>query len=758
MSEEEYYRWYEKTYSEITGLNKLKIPGFQEIVQNFEYRYSSIWRQNTLELMRYFVIPLKTDFICTSFKITRKGSSSLYRNVNVQYNSIYAIMYSSYNDNNFNFEFAVSGSTYKSMDGEYRHGFIKVNILLEFLKKEKSFIDMEEYMIDQLKNNYIAFESETLIPDHLTNINLKVFNRKLEKERIALYLYLAAWIKAINLLNEWGKLENHINNGFKESIFMLDDEDYIKDWVKKYSKKELTDLRNECERLFISTKQNTSLTRIGQKFIQLSIKEIKEIGNILYSSWREIYISQQVGNLVINGISPSFSIFNDWFLIMKNSDSFWSNRTSLFKIDYSKISETILQKLEEARHYTYTFDPIEKKNLFLSLTMQGLSGAIEVPMDYIEEKLILSDVILCFLMEHVGHTWADIPSMISSEQFQYSIGPLFQNYDLFMKFIFEFLIALFCLNIKLDIIHSDIHLNNITIFKLTKLSQEINNPVILYTFNNKHYLFHHFNTFLCLIDFSRAFIGYDKLKRDFKENYENIWNNQKIRMMQTIRQNIPDFYHANTNKIQLAIIEDFNNVFKICTALDAYKVSSGLLRLFKNEILSIKNNKNINYSLVSEKYLPILEKIRSMAYNYMTSNFIQLFNKKFDKDKLENINAIIIKELFSSFIIESYNGSSDIILTDYYCVDNELKYDGNVFENFPPTLRYDYVEKQHIKYPEIDRKHYLSYLKFLKKKEPEKKIDKVKKDINEKYKREGPKEGEILNIDQNDSIPSPLIN
>ena len=64
-----------------------------------------------------------------------------------------------------------------------------------------------------------------------------------------------------------------------------------------------------------------------------NLKEIQDPLKLRYNSWREYLVSNVCNNLVINCISPSFSIILDWFYIKNSKKGLYDNKTQFDKIN-----------------------------------------------------------------------------------------------------------------------------------------------------------------------------------------------------------------------------------------------------------------------------------------------------------------------------------------------------------------------------------------------------------------------------------------
>ncbi len=469
-----YYTWLKTEYIKLINIDKLakkadldKNVWLKKSVNNFGVAYSSIWRHENLGTMKHYLFPKKTEYICTSFKIFRTGESSVSQMKNVYHNCIYAIMYSYMDNNKLSFEFVSACPTFKSADGEYRHRFITVNQLCEGVKKNPKIWDiLDQYMIDQVKEKNIKLEYYHIIPPGQESI-AKQLVEEIEKNNFPLIFYAASWMINYTRYND-GTLENHISDGYIESMFSTSDKnifvkisDILKDINMGIYVTTLSKFNKDSD-------QVTHTLEIGQKFIPLTINDVENVNDIKLPAWREIYISTEVSNLVINGIAGGFPIFDNWFFIQGNKPEFWDNRISHLKLEHSHLASEIVKKLEQARRGTYIIDQKIRKEMYISYKMEGLSEAIEIPMDYAEHDLILADIILCTLIEHMGRSLADLPRIMELERFNTMYnGPMFRDFTFQSKYIFDFAYNLASLNVHLGIIHGDFHLNNGTLYETT---------------------------------------------------------------------------------------------------------------------------------------------------------------------------------------------------------------------------------------------------------------------------------------------------
>jgi hypothetical protein len=360
--------------------------------------------------------------------------------------------------------------------------------------------------------------------------------------------------------------------------------------------------------------------------------------------------------------------------------------------------------------------------------MEGLSEAIEIPMDYAEEEMVIADTTLCSLVEHVGRTMADQPALLRYEEYALSSGPMFESLDMFAKYIFEYLYGIYAMNSKLGILHGDLHLNNITIFMKRNIvdiptkKPYVPNPHIIYDLDNILYIFQHYGKTSCIIDFSRSILGAESpLLKDF-HNMDEILADQRRKLLRTYERDLPEFYQEHKHELQAALLENYELVFRMATALDVYRLSSGILVLLGSMIKGAKN------SVIKDELIPFLSKIQKMALNYLTLIMSKVL--KHQTTKLEEIGwpvLEIITKNFDKWTAKNFKPPSELTVVDYFSTANKIQYDIRNYENFPPTVKFDYIIKHKIPTEQIGLQNYREYESYVKEQDEESRVEAIQK-------------------------------
>jgi hypothetical protein len=296
---------------------------------------------------------------------------------------------------------------------------------------------------------------------------------------------------------------------------------------------------------------------------------------------------------------------------------------------------------------------------------------------------------------------------MESEQYRINLGPILQSYDLFAKYIFEYVYGAYCLNSVLGVVHTDLHLNNATVYNKRFLwnsetkAYTFPNPRILYQVGGKLYLFPHYGSYSCIIDFSRALLDREHLETNFPpEDVPHIIDDQKRRILKTYMRDLPDFHHDFHKQLEQTLIINYDCVHRLVEAIDVYKISTGWLYLIK-ELLG--NPKRLalygDRKMLEKQAVPLLQKLQHSSLQYLTVRMQELFKDPIHTTlaQIPHPNLRILEEAFAGHVLSATNNVKDTMLLDYHCAENPITYHTNQgYEHFPPTVRLDYVEKHRV--------------------------------------------------------------
>ena len=645
----------------------------------------------------------------------------------------------------FTHEYICIGPTYQSADGEYRYRFVpfkQIELLWDSLPDVVN--PAEAQILKWLKTKALNLQSESFFPKTFKG-NQSNLGKQLDNERMVTKLYVIAWLLEYNRFHDQS-MENHLVPGYKEAFYDPEEEAFYEKKIFPIMGSSTGNAVFRYMHVLPSETQRTFTTMCGQKFIPLRIQDVEDAENLKFAPWREMYASARVGDLVINGISPSFPIFVDWMFLGTNSNELYDNKISQIKLNHSLVASEIIQQIEDARKHTYELGE-KGDEVYLSYKMEGLSEAIDIPISYAEKEIVMSPITLCSLTEHVGRTFADMPNMMEKPWYAKHMGDIFGNYNVFSKYLFEYIYALYCMNSRFHTIHSDLHLNNITMYThrhyyndvldKKETTSLVLNAHIVYDLGDKNddsinntYIWPHYGKFACIIDFSRAFIGTVQLEKDYPEHkVSEFVSSQRRRILRVISHEVPEFYKTHKDDIEALLLQNFDVAFKLLTALDTHKLASGMMSLMLSKGLA-----------QNDKIMKLLRKVQGEALTYLTVEMQRAINRQIKSvDDFEWPNLKILQDCFKHGLLSNFDQragrrddvDAEISIIDVFQRRNDMNYNIREYEKFPPGVKLDYVQKNNIPTNEWGLKNYAAVSKRNAKNPPDEAVKAITKEVKD---------------------------
>ena len=631
---------------------------------NFNYEKSHILKYIKLLIVDNDINMSKTETVCTVLKIIRNK-----RIIN------YAYMYGKIENNNVVNQYIITSNSLISKDGEYKHRLIKfdkINIENKLLDK------YYDYFIKELKNKEFDLFCDVF---NIKNKKIKKkYLNKLNNKQLFIKVYLISWL--VEMYNIYTKNQPiNINELYNNVMFSNKDIEIF----KKYHTNDIRTIIKE----FICFDSEYKI-EIGQKLIPFNYIQLKEYNNIIHFQWKELLINRIITNLIYNSNSTCFSIFIDWFLIQNSNKNLYDNVEIYKKILYSDKIKEILNYLYLAKNNLIELKSFNEKEKLINTLLMKLKKIIKDS----ESDILMSNISLCYFSEYSGKTIYDyLYKLANDNKEKCNIGNLYTDYNIFSKYLFEIIYSLYCLNLK-GIIHGDLHLNNITI----NSSQELcNNANIIYDLNNNYnenildyilnyqsniefksknnyldncYIFKHYGSYPCIIDFSRSFLLVNIIDEDIIEKEKNkIRNNfiktEKKRIINELNKIFPNYIKNNAHKIKFLFKnKNFNILFLYFSAYDIFTFSTNLLIFMKK--ISINNNLKVNNNILN-----LLSNISKKSYYYL-EQIINENNYNTNDKKYQFPNYLILKEFFSEYIVKKNDTKKEIV--NLFNLDNINKY------------------------------------------------------------------------------------
>lgn len=590
-------------------------------------------------------------------------------------------------------KYICAGPTFRSQDGEYRRNMLQWKQFNEvYTEYAGDFALVEEYIIEKMTTNKLSFHVDYYLRSGIDQHDIR---EVIDNNRLAIKLYVCCW--AVDFHNIYTKImENHLHPAYQNIIYQLDSlpiyediRDYRKDSDPNRIKFLIRRLTQYYEHPRIFYEYRLTLLAVGQKIIPMTAMELIKIGDINFPVWREIFITSQVSNLLLNLISPSFSMINNWFYIHNSNAGLFDNLAMHEKYEHSVLASDISAQLitvDRANYVDKTHDkgPISEK-------FSQVSNMIHKSIIKNESSIKLTDVCICVTSEFVGRTLRDFPQLAAYNAVNPLLSYIFTDPGIFAKHIFEFIYAFYCMNIKLGVIHGDLHMNNATFFSLHELAtngkwNELNTH-IAYIVGQSVYTFRHVGIFSMLIDFSRGIIGdYATIETRFSTRYADMYfREQRQRVMQVLGRYFPKTTAKYAAKIEALVISNFALMFKILTILDTYVVCSNLKAMILVDEIFTKNVITVNPQII-----PFLDKIIQYSEDLMVKNITAAVEDKIRiPEEIEWPNLLAIRDHFSKYLLDPETPRDENIV-DIFNSNNSVVYDIENYDTWGPILQGSY--------------------------------------------------------------------
>lgn len=317
----------------------------------------------------------------------------------------------------------------------------------------------------------------------------------------------------------------------------------------------------------------------GQKLIPMLRKDVANPFDITLQTWRELYINEEVALLMMNNIALGFAFTAGWYYIAGANADMFDNTAMKDKYANSAIAGQINKELGSAVDLTYkdtsaypTDDPRHDIQTPIDDKFAKLRDEIIGDIGFVNSHLKLSDRAICMMSVHTNVTISNVWLLAKVHK----SCPLLEI-PIFSRIVFDYLYSLYCLNARIGALHGDLHINNATVMRLQmRADRKFGNTA--YVIGDQFYSLRYDGVLGCVIDFSRGVIG-DMSK--IAHSYGSITANQlRIRqitqLLQLIERHFPALYKVHKLKLEFLSDDDFDRLFRICTIIDAYSLTSGI--------------------------------------------------------------------------------------------------------------------------------------------------------------------------------------
>lgn len=368
--------------------------------------------------------------------------------------------------------YVLTGGTYISRDGEYRHRLLWYETFLEAEFPEP----LDTYVTDLINENKLAFHTSLFGGSDLDDEERSRILERLEEDLLARRAFQACWMVDTTNFLKTGLVPNHHHLAYAKLVYretQQEDKTVLEEILS--TDMSLEQMLSFNTHKIIMNKQGH--LEVGCKYIPLTVGDLRDMVDPRTPVWREYKITQRLADLAVSGVCSGFPIIRGFFYVQNVHEGFFDNpelQQDYIVQDHLHASVEKIREAQKALRESHA-DPANR--------LQSLEEGLEQPLDRADRYLRLSSLALATVMEHVGMTARDMPRIVHQMILEHRAGA-FRPYvntamfttTAFLKIFFDWLWGFLCMHSE-GFMHADPHLNNITFQRVSKTYQRKDKPV-----------------------------------------------------------------------------------------------------------------------------------------------------------------------------------------------------------------------------------------------------------------------------------------
>jgi hypothetical protein len=565
---------------------------------------------------------------------------------------LYAFVYSEQVNGELIPKYFCANPSFESKDGEYRP---KIGRYENLSILKTTYPDIMDEINAYLTTKKGRMSWDISINHFSSGVNTTRKYSKLLEGVLSDELLAIIWFNCV-YNRFYGMIEVHANEKFNRVLGLTGsslarDTNFYQKLRETYGNDKLRHFRQLQDYFYVNPTLDKSF-RLGQKIIPLSVIEAERAYSIGYKPWREMLVTNKLGDLVVNRICPGFPMTVMSFYIQQGHHNLFDNTAQVIRTQLSEQATGIVKELSDAKAIAMTASKsinIEDEVLqeWANDKLKSMDDMLDDAIAFGKKEMILSNVALCMFSEFMGKTLHNaIESAMRSDVYNAYIGNFLGSHDTFSKFMFEFFNAFLAANYYCGIIHSDVHMNNACIHPTysntqrsphegSQIAYDISDPNngegtgMMFKFPSTQYSG-------CIIDFSRCVIKINMLNQYINSDLEYAQEHKLegivgvsdvgslmiyslCRMRYLYKQYLPEFYSANTLIVEVILREHFLDVFHLLTAFDPLMLSLKL-----REFMQRSDNKSKFDSAAYAKNIKLLNNIIDQCKVMLTHDILGL--------------------------------------------------------------------------------------------------------------------------------------
>jgi len=600
-------------------------------------------------------------------------------------------------------EYICVSPTFESRDGEYRRRFIRYPVFMETYESLASILaPFEETILSSVGQSGLEIKSIVYPADASEQVVGSA-----SKTRLPIVAFVVALVLDLRK-SQKGGLMIHTSKGY---VGLMSEFAKLHPELIKLSYKASSTAHQFVK--FHRGSENRFTVQCGQKLVPMFMREAMQPHDFNLATWRELAITQFVGDLVINYVSPSFAIYNQWTYIEDTDSALFENRAMKERYARGRAVEESARSLREARR--------KLGDAGKSYHIEQLSARMYESIEQAQSYLLMSTTAMMHTMEDIGMPLRSVPVIIRQGLSMWpAIEDVFATPDESARSLFEFAYAAHCLHTKASVAHTDLHSNNLTIYMWgiadekarespeEKVEPFYDDPVVAYVTGPRGeadtFLFPASGISGCIIDYSRVIIGpgyRDRLTKGRSPQYAtNFYRDQVNRVMRTLHRYAPEYVAAHENAIKAAVLANFDAVFPILCAVDFIAIGANAGAMLHEESIRV-DKEELRPFKVSRVAIALAAQLEKAGREALITGLHDLAETKGRTQEMktpEFPGDRILKKVFHKWTVSQWHSRDakrlrEVQLVDAYNFNNELRYGSTDYAKYPPWARFDEIEK-----------------------------------------------------------------
>ena len=324
-------------------------------------------------------------------------------------------------------EYVVPAFSFHSMDGEYRSQLLwwdEFNATYTQHSKQLSII--EDRVIDLVANGELELNFHAHPRKSETPLRIA------DELRLPIRLFVARLVSTLTFPLPPHALEGYVAVHKRLHILF---EDELAHYIKAIG----PDLGRVCS-AFRCGRVNRSAC-CGVKLSPMTLIASLSTDDVRHTHALEEFLGRLASDMVINGRTPSFPIFNQTSMVTGVDEEAFENPQIHQQYREGRVADKIRRDLQQMR-----------QGLRKTPRFAGIDEKVFEAARHAEEHLIMSRMALLITMEDVGATWGAMPLR--------NLSPFAQSSPGFEALVFDLCFAAW--NLHEFAVHGDLHTNNIT--------------------------------------------------------------------------------------------------------------------------------------------------------------------------------------------------------------------------------------------------------------------------------------------------------